>query len=187
VKFPLLIPETHFTKLLNRPDRKISIEALPTATEGFLIRSQPVQQTLPRLSVFPDAIRYIPSQYERFYIELEGSFAEYLNKFSSKSRWTLLQKIRKFAAFSRSQVDWRVYRTVKEIEEYYPLARQVSAATYQERLLNAGLPEQGEFRTETFALARLDRVRGYLLFHDNRMTQAARDCVFHTKSVALAT
>jgi len=168
VKFPLLIQETHFTKLLNAPDRKISIEALPPATEGFLIRSQPVQQTLPRLSLFPDAIRYIPSQYERFYIELEGSFAEYLNKFSSKSRWTLLRKIRKFAAFSRGQVDWRVYRTVKEIEEYYPLARQVSAATYQERLLNAGLPEHGEFRTETFALARLDRVRGYLLFHDRK-------------------
>lgn len=169
VWFSLLIQELHFTKLLDVPDStKISMEQLPPTIDGFLIRSQPAQHILPRLSLMHHAIRYIPSQYERFYVELQNSFAEYLSKFSSKSRNTLHRKIRKFSEFSGGQVDWRIYRSVKDLEEYYPLAREVSSATYQERLLKVGLPDREEFRNYMLDLARQDRARGYLLFHHRK-------------------
>jgi len=169
VEFPLLVQETHFTKLLDGPaPAPLRSTDLPDATQGFLIRSQPMSQQLPSLSWSSDFVRYVPAQYERYYIELGDSFASYLHKFSSKSRNTLHRKIKRFANFSGGRVDWREYRTLDEIRQYYPLARQVSGRTYQERLLNAGLPDDEEFRTEMCDLASCGRARGYLLFHEGK-------------------
>lgn len=169
VELPLLVLKTHFTKRPSGPPALRFCSAdLPAATQGFLIRSQPVRQPLPSLSLFSDFVRYVPAEYERYYIELGDSFANYLNKFSSKSRNTLHRKIKRFTNFSGGHVDWREYRTLEEIRQYYPLARQVSGRTYQERLLNAGLPDDEEFRTEVCDLASSGKVRGYLLFHDGK-------------------
>ena len=92
-------------------------------------------------------IRYVPAQYERYYAELNLSFDAYLKRFSSKSRATLLRKVRKFADFCGGSVPWREYSTPEEMDEFIHLARQVSAKTYQERLLNAGLPDTKEMRS----------------------------------------
>jgi Acetyltransferase (GNAT) domain len=168
-EFSLLVQETHFTRLLNRPESTaICATDLPAGTQGFLIRSQPMRRALPSLSFFSDFVRYVPAQYERYYIELGSSFAGYLHKFSSKSRNTLHRKIRRFTAFSGGHVDWREYRTVDEMRQYYPLARLVSERTYQERLLNAGFPDDEEYRTEIYDLASRGRARGYLLFHEGK-------------------
>ena len=169
VQLPLLVQETHFTKRLNVPaTQQFCAADLPAAAQGFLIRSQPVPRPLPSLRLFSDFVRYVPAQYERYYIELGGSFLSYLNKFSSKSRNTLNRKIKRFANFSGGCVDYREYRTPAEIRQYYPLARQVSGRTYQERLLNAGLPDNEEFRTKLCDLATDGKARGYLLFHEGQ-------------------
>src|SRR2546423_1317922 len=165
----LLVQETHFTKLLNGTGPSpICLTGLRVAEQGFLIRSHPMGRPLPSLSFVSDFVRYVPAQYERYYIELGGSFGGYLNKFSSKSRNTLHRKIRRFTAFSGGHVDWREYRTIDEIRQYYPLARCVSGRTYQERLLNAGFPDDEEFRTEMCDLASCGRASGYLLFHEGK-------------------
>jgi hypothetical protein len=132
--------------------------------DGFLVRSQPVRAQLPRVSRRGGSIRYVPREYERYYIDLRGGFEEYLAKFSSKSRSNLRKKVRRFADESGGQVDWRIYRTEEEIEEFHRLARRVSVQTYQERLLDAGLPDDVEFLQRARKAAAGDAVRAFMLF-----------------------
>ena len=53
------------------------------------------------------------------------------------------------------------------MEEFHRLAREISAKTYQERLLDAGLPADGSYLEILQALASLDRVRAFILFHQD--------------------
>jgi hypothetical protein len=69
---------------------------------------------------------------------------------------------------SGSQPAWRVFRTPDEIDEFYRDARAVSAKTYQERLMDAGLPDSPEFRSKLRDDAGGGRVRGYLLYAEGR-------------------
>jgi CelD/BcsL family acetyltransferase involved in cellulose biosynthesis len=52
--------------------------------------------------------------------------------------------------------------------EFFQLARAVSKITYQERLLDEGLPDSEEFRHEMEWLAQQDQVRGFILFYQNK-------------------
>jgi CelD/BcsL family acetyltransferase involved in cellulose biosynthesis len=65
-------------------------------------------------------------------------------------------------------VQWREFRYREEMDEFYRLAREVSEKTYQERLLNVGLPDGDEFRQELYDFSARDVMRGYLLFHDKK-------------------
>ncbi len=166
VEFPALVLEAHFTALTTDLNQtKPPFDRFSKEVEAFLIRSHPVDRELPRLEYLPQAIRYVPAQYHRYYIDLRGTFADYLNKFSSKSRSTLTRKVRKFTDYCGGELTWREFRLRQEMGEFYQQAREVSRKTYQERLLNAGLPEDDEFREEIFDLADRGLVRGYLLYH----------------------
>jgi CelD/BcsL family acetyltransferase involved in cellulose biosynthesis len=169
VKLPALVFNAHFTNLTNNLDEpRLPIERFSSKMEAILIRSHPVDKELPRLEGLPQSIRYVPAHYRHYYIDLQCSFAEYLAKFSSKSRSTLQRKVRKFAEFSGGEVSWREYRRPEEVEPYYQLAREVSHKTYQERLLNVGLPEGEDFLREIKDQAARDQFRGYILFHQEK-------------------
>ena len=133
-------------------------------TDGFVVWSQPIAARLPVLRVRGGAIIYVPRQYRRFSVDLSGSFAEYMAQFSGKTRSSLKRKLRRFAELSQGKIHWKEYRTPREIEEFILLARALSAKTYQERLLNYGLPATREFLASAQALANQDCVRAYLLF-----------------------
>lgn len=62
-------------------------------------------------------------------------------------------------------LDVRVYRTEAESRVFYDLARGLSARTYQERPLGAGLPSGPEALARMLARAAQDRSRAYILFH----------------------
>jgi CelD/BcsL family acetyltransferase involved in cellulose biosynthesis len=170
VAFELAVLSTHFTRLSRRPEETLEAVETKTTGDGILLRSHPIEQRLPRIGRARDRdlLRYVPSQYERRYIDLEGTFEDYLERFSSKSRSTLRRKVRKFGQLCGGEPDWRTYRTPAEMEEFYRLARGVSQKTYQERLLDAGLPETDEFRKRMLEAAERDETRGYLLFHGER-------------------
>jgi hypothetical protein len=138
--------------------------ALPDDCAGFLIRSLPVLGEQPKWHATERYISYIPLQYERYYIDLRQSFHAYKGKFSAKSRSTLNRKVRKVAEQSGGAVRWRSYRAAGEMREFHRLARSVSAKTYQERLLDAGLPDSPAFVRQLEALAASDAARGYVLF-----------------------
>ncbi|SFU74250.1 GNAT family N-acetyltransferase [Nitrosospira multiformis] len=143
-------------------------DPLPAESQGFLIRSLRVighQPVFRRQGVY---LCYVPAQYPRYYIDMQQSFSEYKSKFSSKTRSTLSRKIRKYTEHCGGSISWRVYRSPGEMAEFFRLARTVSRTTYQERLLDAGLPDSEEFCEEMEQLAQQDCVRAFLLFHQDR-------------------
>jgi hypothetical protein len=132
--------------------------------DGYVVWSHPIARSLPVLSVRRDVILYTPRQYRRFSTDLTGDFDQYMLRFSGKTRSTLKRKLRKFAEASGGDVDWKEYKTVEQIADFFALAQQVSAKTYQERLLGVGLPNDEAFFVAACGLSRQDRVRAYLLF-----------------------
>ncbi len=115
-----------------------------------------------------DYLCYIPSQYPRYYIDMHQSFAEYKGKFSSKTRSTLNRKVRKYAEHCGGNISWKAYKAPGEMAEFFGLARAVSRITYQEKLLDAGLPDSEEFLEQMDQLAQQGRVRGFILFHQDQ-------------------
>lgn len=162
--------KAHFTKLSAHPTIPAELSALfKDSVDVVVMRSHPVNTPLlPRLSILPQAIRYVPANYQRYWVVFDGDFENYLKKFSSKSRNTLLRKVRKFAEFSGGEIDWREYCKPEEMREFYKLAGEVSQKTYQERLLDCGLPTDQKFQDNMLALAAEDSIRGYLLFHQKK-------------------
>jgi CelD/BcsL family acetyltransferase involved in cellulose biosynthesis len=132
--------------------------------DGYVVWSHPIAARLPALKARGDSILYAPRQYERFSIEFSGDFDRYMAGFSGKTRSGLRRKLRKFGEASGGEIDFRDYRTPDQIAEFFPLARRVSAKSYQERLLGIGLPAGRAFFTAALEAAARNEVRAYLLF-----------------------
>jgi hypothetical protein len=143
-------------------------DPLQEGSQGFLLRSLRITGPQPVLRRQGAYLCYVPAQYPRYYIDMQQSFAEYKSKFSSKTRSTISRKIRKYTEYCGGSIFWRVYRSPGEMAEFFRLARTVSRATYQERLLDAGLPDSAEFCEQMERLAQQGRVRAFLLFHQDR-------------------
>jgi Acetyltransferase (GNAT) domain len=143
-------------------------DPLQVGSQGFLIRSLRITGKQPVLKKQGNYLCYISSRYLRYYIDMRMSFAEYKAKFSSKTRSTLNRKIRKYTDYCGGEISWKVYKDVGEMPEFFRLARAVSETTYQEKLLDAGLPDSDRFIIEMEQLAAQGRVRGFILFHENR-------------------
>jgi CelD/BcsL family acetyltransferase involved in cellulose biosynthesis len=109
---------------------------------------------------------FVRQRYRRSYASLQGGWDAYLGTFSAKARSTLKRKVRKLAEQSGGTLDLRLYRSSNEMGEFYRHARAVSAKTYQERLLEAGLPQGEDFLAELRRQARQDGMRGWVLFLD---------------------
>ena len=143
-------------------------QELIAGSQGFLIHSLPVTSTLPKLSKRAGYLCYVPLQYEHCYIDLTLTFADYQSKFSSKTRSTINRKVRKYAEHCGGSIPWKVYKTPAEMHEFFRLARSVSKLTYQERLLDVGLPEDEAFVLQAEARAAEDCLRAYILFDGER-------------------
>lgn len=142
----------------------VPTDALAEDCEGFVVHSMPLAAGQPKLQFENGYLCYVQSQYPHFYIELASSFEDYKATFSTKSRSTIQRKVRRFAEHTGGTIDWRIYRTPKEMTEFFALAREVSQKTYQEKVLDAGLPESLEFQHDMLALAAADAVRAFILF-----------------------
>ena len=167
VAFCMRALETHFTALPDDVYEGASEQLATPEVEGILLRSCPVSRRLSRLSWTGRALRYVPMQYERYYVKLDGTFENYLLKFSSSSRSTLKRKVRRFTEAAGGKLQWREYSTPAEMVEFHTAARQISRTTYQELLLGAGLPDEPDFVTSMIRLADRKAVRAYVLFLDN--------------------
>lgn len=138
---------------------------LPGPAHGFYLRAVPAAQ-LHRLGEGSGMRVHIRQFYPRHYADLGLSFDAYLAAFSAKSRSGLKRKRRKLEERSGGTLDVRPYRGPDDIADFYEQARVLSALTYQERLLDAGLPEGA--LAEMQALAAENRVRAWLLFVEGR-------------------
>lgn len=98
----------------------------------------------------------VRQRYRRYHVDL-GDEVGWLAGLSGHVRSGMKRKAKRLAA------EIRRYRTPAELAAFHPLARTVSATTYQERLLGSGLPRDP---AALLALAGDDRVRAWLLCVD---------------------
>lgn len=138
-------------------------QGTPPGTQGYLLRSRPEPPAGADVAWRDGRVRYVVSRYRRHYVDLRTPLEDYLAKFSPRSRSTLGRKVRRYAQACGGELHCRAYREAAEMAEFHARARAVSALTYQERLLDAGLPEGEGFVAELEALARDDRVRAWVL------------------------
>jgi CelD/BcsL family acetyltransferase involved in cellulose biosynthesis len=166
VRVRALVLNGIFAELPEDPDQTpLPLHDSHTDVRAALILSHPVRQELPGIAFTRDCIRYVPHQYQRFYLDVNGSFDEYLSRLSPQRRKHLRRDVRRFRQAGTNQA-FREYSMTEEIAEFYRLAREVSSKTYQERLVDAGLPDTREFLDDLMDRAKRDAVRGYILFHN---------------------
>ena len=169
VRLPL---HTRSVRLAERvppdPDPHPPAEPALGGAAGYMVRAMPVGDELPRIAVVDGFVRYVLLQYRHCYIDLSLGFDAYKQKFSAKTRSTISRKVRKFGEHCGGTLAWRSYRRADEMADFHRLAREVSARTYQERLLDAGIPDDAGFVASMTAAAADDAVRAYVLFDRER-------------------
>jgi hypothetical protein len=137
-------------------------------SDGYRVLSAPLTRYADFVNANDGFVSGGFQSYRRFYIDMAGTYPDYLARFSSKTRSTLNRKRRKLMEFSDGALDIREYRTPEEMDHFLSLATPLSRLTYQARLLEAGLPETPLAREQMLAMAKADRVRAYMLFINNQ-------------------
>jgi Acetyltransferase (GNAT) domain len=140
------------------------VPELPPGLDVALVHSYPSANLGTRYEAFGHVFRYVPHHYDRYYVDLSGTFDDYMKKIPGKSRYTLRKKLHRFKAASGDTLHWEEYRRPGEMTAFHSLARMISATTHQERQLQAGIPRHQSFLDEMHRLAEGDSVRGYILF-----------------------
>ncbi len=143
---------------------------LPQDRAGFLLRSCPGEAIVHQVRKHDGMIQYTMASYQHCYIDLRSTFADYQGKFSSKSRGTINRKTKKFEAHCKGAMRFECFKRPEEFERFHSLARQVSLLTYQEKMLDAGLPDDPDFVRGMFREAEHGRARGYLLLDGEKPT-----------------
>jgi len=142
------------------------LPALSTQADGYAVTSLPADR-VDALNTH-GLLTVVRQRYVRYHADLRIGEAAWLATLSGSARSGLKRKTKRLATLSGGRLDVRAYRTPAQLAVFHPLARTVSATTYQERLLGSGLPD-GEAALRGFeTLAAADRVRAWLLFVEGR-------------------
>jgi len=135
---------------------------LDRAVHGYALTSLPA--TLREDVAQAGLLAFVRQSYNRYYTDLAIGFEPWFKAMSSSARATLKRKRRKLAEASGGELDVRRYRTAAELALFHPIARRISVRTYQERLMDSGLPDDPAFLKRMYAHAVNDEVRAWLLF-----------------------
>lgn len=135
-------------------------------TQGWLLRSVPYEQGQKTISYERPFLKYIRSHYNRYFIDLDGTFEQYTKKFSKKSLSGFSRKKRQMEK-NTGPITFKSYKTPEEITEFYRLARALSSKTYQEIKLNCGLPKEEEYFKNLLIQSQQNQVRAFLLLGPN--------------------
>ncbi|WP_174292886.1 GNAT family N-acetyltransferase [Sphingomonas bacterium] len=135
------------------------LPVLSPGEDGYLVTSLPVDRM--QAIHAPGLLVRVRQRYRRYWIDLTAGEAAWLAGLSANARAGLKRKARKLAAMPGFAITR--HAAPDEIAAFHPLARAVSATTYQERLLGSGLPAEP---AGLVALAAADRVRAWLLWLD---------------------
>lgn len=135
------------------------LPALPADAHGYLVTSLPESQRDAVLRA--GMVGRVRQRYTRSFVDLSIGADRWFGGLSANSRQALKRKVKRLAAESGRRIEVRRFRTPDEIAAFHPVARALSARTYQERLLGAGLPDDlGALQR----LAAADAVRAWLLY-----------------------
>ena len=138
-----------------------SLPGLPGDSHGYLVTSLPEawRDRIADTRLFAS----VRQRYTRYHADLRGGFDAYWAGLSANTRSTLKRKGKRIAAASGGTLDVQRFRMPEELAAFHRAARQVSATTYQERLLDAGLPDDPAFMQTMREMAAADLVRAWLL------------------------
>lgn len=130
--------------------------------DGLRVLSAPRSAITAIAAQLPEALIGARQDYRRHFIDMSGSYEDYLARFSGKTRSTLRRKGRKLdkelGGYAITE-----HRTAAEVERFLEAALPLSAKTYQARLLDAGLPDGAEDRAQMLAKAEAGDMRCFLL------------------------
>lgn len=136
---------------------------------AYVALSHPIDKPLPILQQEPQAIRYASHQYRRGYVQVAGTFDDYLKGMSSNRRNQLKRKVKKFKERAGA-LALEEFKDEAGLAVFHREARQVSVKTYQEKLFKKGLLDTPDFLADMAARGRNHRgdqgkaqARGYLL------------------------
>lgn len=142
-------------------------EAFQNSCDAVVVPAAPVTRDLPLLSFSDGAVRYVVRLGNRQVVDLSGSFADYLKRFSRKSRGNLQRSVRKLSDPESRTPDFRVYETVPQIAAFRELAVVISRRSYKQAA-GIGLPDSVEFATQLRQDADRTALRGYALHYRGR-------------------
>jgi CelD/BcsL family acetyltransferase involved in cellulose biosynthesis len=140
-----------------------SLPPLPREAHGYFITSLAEPRLDDIVRAVPEMLPHVRQRYARYHTDLRLDFAEYWGRLSSNTRSQLKRKGRRVAEVSGGSVRVRAYRTADEVEEFHDVARRISARSYQETLMGAGLPDDDRFIRAMVGAAAADRVRAWIL------------------------
>ena len=145
---------------------RCGLPPLPPDADGYRVLSAPAEAVADMVARAPGLIPGPVHRYRRHYIAMDGDFANYMAGFSGKTRSTLRRKLRKFAEADGGELDLREFRGADGFDAFLADALPLSRATYQGRLLDAGLPESAEEHATLRHAAADDRLRAFVLYLD---------------------
>lgn len=134
------------------------------ATDGYLVTSLPEAQVAGLAAGSGAMLSFVRQRYTRYFLDFAGTYEGWLGSLSSNARQGLRRKAKKIAAASGGRLDVRRFRTAEELAVFHPVARAISATTYQERLLGSGLPDGAGFVRAMRDMAAANQVRAWLLY-----------------------
>lgn len=166
-KLSALVRKDHFTELAEGTGLdSLPVESLTGETNALFVPCHPVSTPPPTIVTRGDTLIYTPKVFKNYFVDLSslGDFQAYLAQFSSRSRSTLLRKVRKFEKENGEGVEFREFAVGDDFDEFFRLAGPISEQSYQERLLDAGLPRGPEFIAGIKARAARGDALAWLLF-----------------------
>ncbi len=162
-RFPALTLDLHNSEITADFEAGLPTRHLSRGTEALYLPSAPAAADFPKISLTRDYIRYVPEQFNHHWIEYSGTFEKYLKDLRSKARHEILRKMRRFKQRFGEQQSFQEFRHPEEMQTYHSLALEVSRKTYQDRILQVGMPDDAGFADTLTDYASTDRIRGYLL------------------------
>lgn len=129
---------------------------------AVVVSAMPIGKHFATMCFDRGVLRYAARFGDRYVVDLQGSFAEYISKFSKKSRGNLQRAAKKFAKGTDSVAPILEFRSPSEIIAFRDIAVAISGASYKSDR-GWGFPENESFAREIELDALAGRVRGYVL------------------------
>src|SRR5205823_9864562 len=133
-------------------------QATAQGCRAVVISAMPVGKRFAPMWFDRGALRYAARYGDRYVVDLQGSFAEYLRKFSKKSRGNLQRTVKRFTKDSNGLGPLREYRSPSEIRVFRDIAVAISHASYKSEL-GWGFQEGDNFALQLEIDAAAGRVR----------------------------
>jgi len=146
-------------------DAELAIPMAQAAAQdcrAVVVSAMPIGKHFATMCFDRGALRYAARSGDRYVVDLQGSFVEYIKKFSKKSRGNLQRAAKNFARGADSVAPILEFRSPSEIIAFRDIAVAISRVSYKSDL-GLGFQEDENFAREIELDAVAGRVRGYVL------------------------